>query len=146
MMLDVDKSSDLKKLKENEEKRRSKLDIVNRRVSVSNPNLAQEAALGLSVPSKKHFILLKFKIYVENNGRRLSLVIPGQDESPGGGGFNAGRRVSIGGRRNSTVFNFDPRALPNTQDVNLQAQPKKSALRRPSFVETFVEDDTDDLI
>ena len=51
MMLDVDKSSDLKKLKENEEARRSKLDVLNRRVSVSNPNLAQAAATGLAVPS-----------------------------------------------------------------------------------------------
>jgi len=33
-----------------------------------------------------------------------------------------------------SVFNFDPRQLPNTKDADLLMQPKKSAMRRPSFV------------
>ena len=37
--IDIDKSSDLKKLKEREEDRKSRLDILNRRMSVSSPDL-----------------------------------------------------------------------------------------------------------
>lgn len=127
-LVDIDKSSDLKKLKEREEQRKSKLNIINRRMSVSTPDLVLGAPKGgnqavLTIPN--------------NKSRRLSLCVPDDDAGGGAGG----RRVSIGGRRNSTVFNFDPRQLPNTMQADLLKQPKKSALRRPSFVEHFAEEE-----
>jgi len=39
------------------------------------------------------------------------------------------RRASFQSRRNSTVFNFDPGELPSVNGVDLNAQPKRSALK-----------------
>ena len=86
-MVDIDKSSDLKKLKERADERKSRLDVLNRRMSISTPDLVLGGPKGnqavLTIPN--------------NQGRRLSLCVPDEGESP-----NMNRRVSIGGRRNST--------------------------------------------
>ena len=50
-LIDVDKSSDLKKLKEREEQRKSKLDIINRRMSVSAQDLQNPPAMTLNLPN-----------------------------------------------------------------------------------------------
>lgn len=125
-LIDIDKSSDLKKLKEREVERKSRLDVLNRRLSISSPNLVPNLIPPDDAPGPIGTLTIPV-----NRQRRLSLCVPDQDELGG----NGGRRVSIGGRRNSTVFNFDPRQLPNTKDADLFKQPKKSALRRPSYFE-----------
>lgn len=133
-LIDIDKSSDLKKLKEREAQRKSKLDVLNRRLSISTPDLH------INSDNKNAIEMLSIPV---NRQRRLSLSVPGESELDENGELieipRLDRRVSIGGRRNSTVFNFDPRTLPNTQNANLLNQPKKSAMRRPSCSDFIME-------
>ena len=81
-----------------------------------------------------------------NRDRRPTLVLPGElgsedmDEEEDNELRRAvsnlsNRRVSHAGRRGSTIFNFDANALPNVENVNLNAQPRKSAMRRPSMID-----------